>query len=619
MNYSGIDAGVSERDGQILPPVHWPCNISSYHKLSLLGRGSISSVWRARVSVSVSERTVEVALKIIDLEGMSGDTEDGLLQEVQTMRLAAHPNLLPCHCSFLVVEDQPQLCLVTQFMDRGSCSRVMEVLRKAGRVDSCGGFSEAVIAYVVQGMCAGLTYLHRQGLIHRDVKAGNLLLARDGAVRLADFGVSGSSLQQMHRRDAKTAQTFVGTPCNMAPEVMDPAQFGGGYDSKADIWSLGITVLELAKGRAPYAVHSPMMVLKLTMDLLQDEVRAAPSVHSQQCFEHDRQAHRDGEPFSALFDLFVEQCLGKRPGLRPSADQLLAHSWLDSAARLAQGRADLTSLLCDPTLFADRDRDTDSFPDPPATERSDPRPLHHRPAVALPPSTSQANLTPPSASVSRSVHFSPAVLLKDQTPKPNPNLDLSEDSPPNPNPNPNPKFVPGTTWVFDSGEKGAGGGAEAETEGDLAEFLQSFEDEQATLTRSSPRDEAVASAVAVAVAVTETPSSPSAGLSLPPSSEDRAVAPTEAEAETASVDTTATVTVKATYGSNNDSSNLSPTKAPDSRSGVVVPGESPQEEPDRFGRRFDPRQPPEQGQPDLSCSTKDFLDDFENDVVRDES
>ena len=309
----------------------------------------------------------------------------------------------------------------------------------------------------------------------------------------------------------------------------------------------------------------------------------------------------------------MEQCLGKRPGLRPSADQLLAHSWLDSAARLAQGRADLTSLLCDPTLFADRDRDrdTDSFPDPPATERSDPRPLHHRPAVALPPSTSQANLTPPS--VSRSVHFSPAVLLKDQTPKPNPNLDLSEDSPPNPNPNP--KFVPGTTWVFDSGEKGAGGGTEAETEGDLAEFLQSFEDEQATLTRSSPRDEAVASAVAVAV--TETPSSPSAGPSLPPSSEDRAVAPTEAEA--ASVDTIATVTVTATYGSNNDSSNLSPTRAPDSHSGVVVPGEGPQEEPDKFGRRFDPRQPPDQGQPDLSCSTKDFLDDFENDVVRDES
>ena len=59
----------------------------------------------------------------------------------------------------------------------------------SGRVDSSGGFSEAAIAYVAQGMCSGLGYLHRQGLIHRDVKAGNLLLARDGAVRLADFGV----------------------------------------------------------------------------------------------------------------------------------------------------------------------------------------------------------------------------------------------------------------------------------------------------------------------------------------------------------------------------------------------------------------------------------------------
>jgi len=112
----------------------------------------------------------------------------------------------------------------------------------------------------------------------------------------------------------ETASTFVGTPCYMAPEVMEQA---GGYDNRADIWSLGITTLELAKGRAPYAHLSPMRILVVTIE---DE---PPSLRS---YSNDRQ--RSGAPFSKEFDDFASKCLQKNPRSRQSADELLRHKFL---------------------------------------------------------------------------------------------------------------------------------------------------------------------------------------------------------------------------------------------------------------------------------------------------
>uniref|UniRef100_A0A672MHT4 non-specific serine/threonine protein kinase n=1 Tax=Sinocyclocheilus grahami TaxID=75366 RepID=A0A672MHT4_SINGR len=238
-----------------------------------IGHGSFGAVYFAR-----DVRTAEVvAIKKMSYSGkQSNEKWQDIIKEVKFLQRIQHPNSIEykgCYllknihlCHFCLVHKKP--------------------------------LQEIEIAAITHGALQGLAYLHSHNMIHRDIKAGNILLTEPGQVKLADFGSASI---------ASPANSFVGTPYWMAPEVI-LAMDEGQYDGKVDIWSLGITCIELAERKPPLFNMNAMSAL---YHIAQNE---SPMLQSSEWTDYFRN--------------FVDSCLQKIPQDRPHSEDLLQHAFV---------------------------------------------------------------------------------------------------------------------------------------------------------------------------------------------------------------------------------------------------------------------------------------------------
>eukprot|EP00297_Palpitomonas_bilix_P007082 CAMPEP_0113872250 /NCGR_PEP_ID=MMETSP0780_2-20120614/3100_1 /TAXON_ID=652834 /ORGANISM="Palpitomonas bilix" /LENGTH=385 /DNA_ID=CAMNT_0000857743 /DNA_START=49 /DNA_END=1206 /DNA_ORIENTATION=- /assembly_acc=CAM_ASM_000599 len=249
-----------------------------------LGEGSYGAVWQGKVK----ETGEVVAIKIIEADGDMDDT----IKEIRFMRKLEHANIVHYYGSYLLDDS---LWIVMEYCEGGSVSDMMEVTRLT--------LSEEEISAVMKDTLAGLAYLHAEKKIHRDIKGGNILLSAKGVAKLADFGVSANLTASMNKR-----KTVIGTPYWMAPEVIQQNE----YDQKADVWSIGITAIELFDGEPPLSDINPMRAIFLIPQ------REPPSV-------------QDTTRASPVFLDFLSACLVKDETKRKTAADLLEHPFIKAA------------------------------------------------------------------------------------------------------------------------------------------------------------------------------------------------------------------------------------------------------------------------------------------------
>ncbi|XP_061394554.1 serine/threonine-protein kinase 10 [Musca vetustissima] len=254
-----------------------------------LGDGAFGKVYKAQHK----ETRQFAAAKMCILEAVT-DLSDHMV-EIDILSEIRHPNIVELYEAFFV---ELKLWMLIEYCDGGALDSIMVELEKP--------LNEPQIAYVCKHMTEGLDFLHKNKVIHRDLKAGNVLLTMEGGVKLADFGVSAKNKHTLQKHD-----TFIGTPYWMAPELVLCETFRDNpYDQKVDIWSLGITLIELAQMEPPNSEMSPMRVL------LKIQKSDPPRLDQP-------------SRWSKEFNDFLKNALVKDPNQRPSTEILLQHAFIN--------------------------------------------------------------------------------------------------------------------------------------------------------------------------------------------------------------------------------------------------------------------------------------------------
>uniref|UniRef100_A0A9J8BN92 non-specific serine/threonine protein kinase n=1 Tax=Cyprinus carpio carpio TaxID=630221 RepID=A0A9J8BN92_CYPCA len=255
-----------------------------------LGDGAFGKVYKAQNK----ETGALAAAKVIETK--SEEELEDYMVEIDILASCNHQYIVKLLDAFFY---DNKLSIMIEFCPGGAVDATMLELDR--------GLEEPQIRVICKQMLEALQYLHSMKIIHRDLKAGNILLTLDGDIKLADFGVSAKNTKTLQRRDS-----FIGTPYWMAPEVvMCETMKDAPYDYKADIWSLGITLIEMAQIEPPHHELNPMRVL---LKIAKSE---PPTLEKP-------------AKWSMEFKDFLKKALDRNPETRPTAAQLLEHPFVSS-------------------------------------------------------------------------------------------------------------------------------------------------------------------------------------------------------------------------------------------------------------------------------------------------
>eukprot|EP00667_Euglena_gracilis_P001027 EG_transcript_1027 len=278
-------------------------DLKGWTKQCLIGQGSSGRVYLGILTGRYVGHFV--AVKVIELGTLTNQKQvEKLAVEISLMREYQHPNIVQYYgCE--VDKTDNVLNIMMEYTPGGSISSLIAKSPK-GFIEDMG-----LLKHFTRQILQGLSYLHQNGIIHRDIKGDNILVTETGSVKLADFGCS-KRIGELASASRNGADTFVGTPFWMAPEVITDEQVG--YGVKADIWSLGCTMVEMLTGKPPWQEFKTMW---------------SAIYHI---------ANSTGQPtgipdnLSPSLQNFLDLCFERDTEKRPSALELLQHHWLTASS-----------------------------------------------------------------------------------------------------------------------------------------------------------------------------------------------------------------------------------------------------------------------------------------------